>query len=403
MSSSAIALSPARSAAPGRPAWPRSGSRCAPRAAPTRVSSGVSTKTGSHVDEGCGLLMVVDGLGGQAAGGKAADTALAVLRTRLERRAGPVAERIREAITIANNEIHWLAATRAEWHGMACVLTVAVIENGRAVIGHVGDTRLYKLRPDGPARSRKSRRTTRRLVSAKTPASSPKSDAMRHPRRNEVYRDVGSEPHNAHDPDFIDIYDDSGRADAALLICSDGLTDMREPGRHRSDRRPGCRGPRHVVQGSSTPRTPPGGKTTSAVVYVEREHFAPRQVRGPEPGGAWFRDLLAGTILMALAVMVVMMRASPSRPMVASKDLATGDASAPMASWSSGRAIHCRRHCARGRGGTDVIVEPGEYRERLTLRTASGSSVVSRARRRSGCRAAPPKAKRPWWPSVDDC
>ena len=64
-----------------------------------------------HVDVARGLFIVVDGVGGQAAGGKAADVALAMLRERLERETGPVAERVREAITVANNEIHRLAAT----------------------------------------------------------------------------------------------------------------------------------------------------------------------------------------------------------------------------------------------------------------------------------------------------
>ena len=32
------------------------------------------------------------------------------------------------------------------------------------------------------------------------------AEAMSHPRRNEVYRDVGSEPHQPDDPGFIDIY-----------------------------------------------------------------------------------------------------------------------------------------------------------------------------------------------------
>ena len=56
-----------------------------------------------------------------------------------------MADRLREAITIANNEIYRLASTRLEWRGMACVLTAAVVEGDRAVIGHVGDSRLYKL------------------------------------------------------------------------------------------------------------------------------------------------------------------------------------------------------------------------------------------------------------------
>src|SRR5215475_2004371 len=98
-----------------------------------------------HCDAARGLFMVIDGVGGQAAGGKAADVALSMLRMRLERETGPVSERVREAITIANNEIYRLARTRREWNGMACVLTIAVVEHGTATIGHVGDTRLYKI------------------------------------------------------------------------------------------------------------------------------------------------------------------------------------------------------------------------------------------------------------------
>jgi serine/threonine protein phosphatase PrpC len=99
-----------------------------------------------HVDVARGLFVLVDGVGGQAAGGKAADVALTMLRGRLERETGPIADRVREAITIANNEIHRVASLRPEWMGMACVLTVAVVGERSATIGHVGDTRLYKLR-----------------------------------------------------------------------------------------------------------------------------------------------------------------------------------------------------------------------------------------------------------------
>src|SRR5215208_7552360 len=102
-----------------------------------------------HHDVARGVFAVIDGMGGQAAGGKAADVAVRMLRARLERETGPTADRVREAITIANNEILHLASSRPEWTGMACVLTVAVVDEQRATIGHVGDTRLYKLRGDG--------------------------------------------------------------------------------------------------------------------------------------------------------------------------------------------------------------------------------------------------------------
>src|SRR6187455_1752143 len=99
-----------------------------------------------HVDVARGIFMVIDGVGGQAAGGEAAELALSMLRARLERETGPVDERVREAITVANNEVHRAAASRPDWKGMACVLTVAVIKDGLATVGHVGDTRLYKIR-----------------------------------------------------------------------------------------------------------------------------------------------------------------------------------------------------------------------------------------------------------------
>ena len=176
-----------------------------------------------HLDLARGLFMVVDGVGGQAAGGKAADTAIGLLRTRLERETGPVTDRLREAIASANNEIHRLAGLRQEWAGMACVLTVAVVEEGRAVIGHVGDTRLYKLHR---GRMEKVTRDHSPVGEREDGGEISELEAMNHPRRNEVYRDVGSEPHAPGDPEFIEVRDVTFEPDAALLLCSDGLTDM---------------------------------------------------------------------------------------------------------------------------------------------------------------------------------
>ena len=100
------------------------------------------------LDADRGVFGVIDGVGGQAAGGRAADIALALIKETLGREAGSPADRLRTAITDANNEIYRSAATRAEWDGMACVLTVALVNNGTVTFGHVGDTRLYKLRAD---------------------------------------------------------------------------------------------------------------------------------------------------------------------------------------------------------------------------------------------------------------
>src|SRR5260370_25651533 len=48
---------------------------------------------------------------------------------------------------------------------------------------------------------------------------------MQHPRRNEVYRAVGTEEHTHDDADFIEIRRIPFEPDSALLVCSDGLSD----------------------------------------------------------------------------------------------------------------------------------------------------------------------------------
>src|SRR5580700_4296783 len=145
-----------------------------------------------YLDPDRGIFLVIDGIGGQAAGEQAADIALNLVRARLERQIGTAEDRIREGITVANNEILHAAATNPEWRGMACVMTVAVTDNGRAVVGHVGDSRLYKIwrgeiqkitHDHAPVGEREDR------------GEISEADAMRHPRRNEVFRDVGSQEH----------------------------------------------------------------------------------------------------------------------------------------------------------------------------------------------------------------
>src|SRR4029079_1888900 len=51
-------------------------------------------------------------------------------------------------------------------------------------------------------------------------------DAMRHPRRNEVFRDVGSVFRDKDEDEFVDIIEEPVEPDCAILVCSDGLTDM---------------------------------------------------------------------------------------------------------------------------------------------------------------------------------
>lgn len=176
-----------------------------------------------YMDADRGIYLVVDGMGGQAAGEEAAEIAVKTVRGRLERQTEGAEQRVREAIALANNAIFEAASNNAEWRGMACVLTLALIEDGHAVVGHVGDSRAYQIRAG------KIQKITRdhSPVGEREDAGELSEDAaMHHPRRNEVFRDVGSTPRTPDDADFIDINRVPVPDDSALLLCSDGLSDV---------------------------------------------------------------------------------------------------------------------------------------------------------------------------------
>jgi len=188
---------------------------------PGRVRS--DNQDRGFVDEERGVFLVVDGLGGHAAGEKAADTALEVIPAELAKQDGDIHERVRNAIAMANNRICGLASENEAWRGMACVLTLAVIQDDKVIVGHVGDSRLY-LMWNG---------ALRKLTSDHSPVGEredrgelTEQEAMQHPRRHEVFRDVGSRRREPDDAEFVEMKEFLFKPDAAILLCSDGLSDL---------------------------------------------------------------------------------------------------------------------------------------------------------------------------------
>jgi serine/threonine protein phosphatase PrpC len=177
----------------------------------------------AYADDELGIFLVVDGLGGHAAGEKAAETAVDAIRQEMVKPGGDPKERIRRAITAANNRISEEAAANETWRGMACVLTLALISDEKVFVGHVGDSRLY-LTWNG---------AIRKLTSDHSPVGEREdagelneAEAMAHPRRHEVFRDVGSRRRLPDEEDFIEMKEFLFKPDAAILVCSDGLSDL---------------------------------------------------------------------------------------------------------------------------------------------------------------------------------
>ncbi len=232
------------------------------------------------VDPLRGIFGVIDGVGGEAGGEVAAATAYDVILQRLARPLGTPAERVREAIAIANNEIFRQAQESAALRGMACVITLALVADGRVTIGHVGDTRLYKLRPTG---LRKLTRDHSPVGEREDTGELGEVDAMRHPRRNEVFRDVGSAYRDKDEDGFVDVIDEPLEPDSALLVCSDGLSDMLTSATIGHIVRQHAGDPARVTEALVAAANDAGGKDNVTVVYAEGPMFA-TAVAGGLPG-----------------------------------------------------------------------------------------------------------------------
>jgi serine/threonine protein phosphatase PrpC len=216
-----------------------------------------------------GAFLVVDGLGGQAAGELAAETAVEVIRAcQLDGE-----ETVRQAITNANNRIFALAEEKPELRGMACVLTLAVVKEGELLAGHVGDSRLYLI---WKGAIRKLTHDHSPVGEGEDAGELSEAEAMAHPRRHEIFRDVGSRPHQPDDPEFIDIVQCRFRPDAALLLCSDGLTDHLTGGQLREivDRYAGD--PERVASELVAAANGAGGRDNITVLFVTGGEFRGR-------------------------------------------------------------------------------------------------------------------------------
>ena len=107
-----------------------------------------------HVGPRGSLFVVADGMGGAAAGEIASDMAVDTIYNHMitewgndqENTEQRFAYRLREAVEIANQQIHEYAKAHAEHRGMGTTTTAAGVYQGALYLSQIGDSRGYLIR-----------------------------------------------------------------------------------------------------------------------------------------------------------------------------------------------------------------------------------------------------------------
>ena len=179
------------------------------------------------VDEATRLVVLADGMGGYNAGEVASGMATTFIKSELGRwlsQAGPQANarEVRRAMEIcvdnANRSIFNAASSNPQYSGMGTTLVVGVFQDSRLMLGHIGDSRCYRLRANVFSRLTKDHSLLQEQMDAGliTPAQAAISN-----NKNLVTRALGVEEAvtlevNEHRVDPGDLF----------MMCSDGLSDM---------------------------------------------------------------------------------------------------------------------------------------------------------------------------------
>ena len=172
------------------------------------------------------LAVAIDGVGGYEGGEVAAELAQKNIVKYLE--SYPNGERLdllKQAVIFANNAIFDERRQSAKLCSMSCVLTAALIEveSRRINMAHVGDTRLYQY-VDGDLTKLSHDHS---LIGYREEIGElSEEEAMNHPQRNIIGRDVGSTRLESNTNDYVEVASFPLEAHSSLMLCSDGLCDM---------------------------------------------------------------------------------------------------------------------------------------------------------------------------------
>src|SRR6187402_2677514 len=179
------------------------------------------------LDEPTRLGILADGMGGYNAGEIASGMATTFIKSELGRwlsQAGrhANAREVRRAMEIcvdnANRSIFNAANSKPQYSGMGTTLVLGVFQDGRVMLGHIGDSRCYRLRAGQLERVTKDHSLLQEQMDAGLITA---AQAATSTNKNLVTRALGVE-----DAVLLEVNEHKVEPGDLYMMCSDGLSDM---------------------------------------------------------------------------------------------------------------------------------------------------------------------------------
>ncbi len=161
--------------------------------------------------------------GGEIASRLAIESAKSYLEenfNKIEHEKEAILKLIKETMEYANKVVYEKSKTSEELHGMGTTLDVCFIYNNKVYIGHVGDSRVYRIRGEVIRKLTKDHSYVQQLVED---GKITREEANHHPKKNMLTRALGCTAYVEPDIRARNI-----EKQDVLLMCSDGLTNMVE-------------------------------------------------------------------------------------------------------------------------------------------------------------------------------
>lgn len=179
----------------------------------------------SQPSDTVGLYIVADGMGGYNGGEIASTIAVTATKNYIETNFAEtehtkekLQELVKNAIEYANMLVYEKSKEVQELEGMGTTIEVALVHNNRVYIGHIGDSRIYRIRKNFIRKLTTDHSYVEKLVKDGTIS---RDEAVHHPKKNMLTKALGC-------TSFVepDVTVKGFLKDDILVLTSDGLTNM---------------------------------------------------------------------------------------------------------------------------------------------------------------------------------